>query len=92
VEERLNWRSSVPSYSVQYFRTVEPLPLVVVDHAPPISFQSAPVLGEIVGVPAHSTVATIRSLRPALSFALVPVGSAGVAEVPEAVKACEPER
>lgn len=73
-------------------RTVEPLPLVVVDHAPPTSFQSAPVFGEIVGVPAHSTVAIIKSLLVRLSEAEVPVGSAGVADVPEAVRAAVPER
>jgi hypothetical protein len=70
---------------------VEPLPLVVVASSA-ISVQSAPVLGEIVGVPAASTVAIITSLLARLSEAEVPVGRAGVALVPLAVSAAVPER
>jgi hypothetical protein len=64
----------------------------VVDWSAVISVQSAPVLGEMVGVPAHSTVATITSLLLRLSLDDAPVGKAGVALVPLAVKAAEPDR
>lgn len=88
--ERLNCRLSEPSYSAQYFLTVVPLPEVVEAHAV-ISVQSAPTCGEIVGVPAASTVTSTRSLLPRLSDDEVPVGSVPVTEVAEAV-ACVPER
>lgn len=61
-------------------------------HSPAICVQSAGVLGEIVGVPAASIVAMIRSLRLEVSEDDVPMGRAGVALVPLAVSACDPER
>lgn len=82
----MNCRSSEPSYSAQYFRTVVAPPDVVVDQVA-ISVQSEGVLG-LGAVLAASTVAMIRSLLPLTSVAVVPVGSAGVTLVPVAV-ACD---
>lgn len=66
-----------------------PLPEVV-PACPVISVQSPPTCGEIIGVPAASTVAMMQSLFVRQSEDEVPVGRVPVTEVPAAVSACEP--
>lgn len=89
---RVNCMLGVAVALAQNFLTLDPPPLVVPFHAPPISVQRPVSVAARVVEPEPLTVATIMSALPSTSLLVVPVGLTGVTEVPLAVVACDPAR